>query len=132
MIPWIGRSGRVVLAGVWLAALVPVLQAQPFDEDVQYAFGAVVKASAERLTVLEYDYDKDQEVEISYAVSPETKLIRLTALAELTSEDVVDVYYKETGGQRAAVMIAKEEPLEEESEAENEDGPPVDEGTVSE
>ena len=106
----------LVFMGV-IAALVFSLasfsKAQEEADEMKYSFGTVVKVGEGEVTVLEYDYSKDEEGEVIYMVNPETQLDNVGSLQELVKDDNVEVYFKEMDGKKVASMLIKESMVEE-------------------
>ncbi len=91
------------------------------EETMQYAYGTVVSAAADQLTIKEYDYDADQEVEVVYKVE-NPKLLNVNSLQELAVGDSVEIFFEEKDGNKIAVQIVKETLEEEEADIEEEEG----------
>ena len=91
-------------------------------EDVNYSYGTVVSITGDQLVVLEYDYDKDAEVEITYEVPATVEFNNVQALADLKKDDNIEIYYKEVEEKKIAEIIAleiltPEDEIEEETDA---------------
>ena len=94
------------------------------DETLEYTYGSVVSVSPTVVVISEYNYESDQEVQMSYGVNAETKFNNISSLQELAKDDNVDIYYKVLGDQKVAKMITKDETVydnEENANAEEED-----------
>jgi hypothetical protein len=81
---------------------------QPLDSS-DYSYGEVVKATDKDLSVLEYDYEMDEERTVNYSVNPETALTNIGKAAQLAKGDTVEVYFKDVGGAKMAQMIIKDD-----------------------
>lgn len=110
-------------------AIVPVLAAFLFlpvlcsaqEEKIDYSWGVVVKVTPQEVTVLEYDYDLDEEVEIVYKVGRDTEFRSMAALNDLKEGDSVEIDYVLKGGNKVAKIISLEESfIEEEYPSEEE------------
>lgn len=95
------------LAAFWVVAAGPV-SGQNEDDDINYSYGALVSQSPDKIVVLEYDYDRDEEIQVVYELTPETKVENVDALDKLQKNDNIEVYYKDVGGKKVAVSIEKE------------------------
>lgn len=94
------------------------------DDEDRFSFGRVVAVRAGAITVREYDFERDEDVEVVYAVVAETELGNIDELAELQPDDDVVLDYQEIDGQRVATTLVREEAGEEgmdEDEDENAD-----------
>ena len=86
------------------------------DED--FAFGTVVSVGDNSLTILEYNFDTEQEVQMTYEANAETKYENVAALKELMANDEVEVNYKEQDGKKVATFISKDLPVEDDTYSE--------------
>ena len=86
-------------------------------EEDRYTFGTVDSVSDKDIAIQEYDYDNDQDIKVTYAVSADTKFYNVASVTELAKGDSVEIYYKEADGQKTATMISKEEVKEDTGEA---------------
>ena len=87
---------------------VPLMASEsPAGED-QFTFGAVVKVVGNRLTVKEYDFARDADVEREYYTHAETEYGNVAKLEELAPNDQVVLDYTEAGGQRRIAILVKE------------------------
>ena len=91
-----------------LIYFVPISYAGDAD-NADYAYGEVVAVSDGQLTLLEYDYELDEELKVDYLVTPQTAATNIAKVALLAKGDTVEVYYKESDGKRAAQMIIKDD-----------------------
>ncbi len=93
-------------------------------EDITYSYGVVVAVSPTEIRVREYDYEKDEEIEVSYVVNEKTQFNNVNSGTELAIDDNVEIYYTETPDQKIASIVSKEEivPLEEDFVMEGENG----------
>ena len=94
------------------APAAPAPAATPSDE-MKYSFGTVVKVGEGEIVVQEYDYSKDEEVEMTYAVTSETQYDNIGSLKEFAKDDNIEIYYKEAEGEKIATILIKENPMEE-------------------
>ena len=102
---------RQVILGACAISLLfvasPCAAEEQAMEDVNFSYGLVVKASADELVLAEYDLDRDQEVEISYAIDPSTSLENFTTLDELKTDDEIEIEFKTSDGLKKATKISK-------------------------
>jgi hypothetical protein len=97
----------VILGLSCLLNLTPA-RAQENDED-KFSFGKVVSVAADSVTVKEYDFAKDADVEMSYTLTPETELGNINAIADLKVGDDIVIDYVEKDGKRKVTTLVKEE-----------------------
>ena len=86
----------------------PVASAQEAEND-KFSFGKVISVAADSITVKEYDFAKDTDVEVAYSVTPETELGNVNAVADLKADDDVVIDYVEKDGKRVVTTLVKEE-----------------------
>lgn len=92
------------------------------EQDMDYVWGTVVKVSPEEITVSEYEYDLDEEIDVVYKIDPDVKLEGIDVLNELSEGDSIEIAYVIKGKNKIAKSITLEgtyydsEELEQESE----------------
>jgi hypothetical protein len=86
----------------------PSSEEQPLDNS-DYSYGEVVQATDKDLTVLEYDYEMDQEQTVQYNVDASTALTNIAKVTQLAKGDTVEVYFKDVKGTRVAQTIIKDD-----------------------
>ncbi|MBF0618937.1 MAG: hypothetical protein HQL19_02090 [Candidatus Omnitrophica bacterium] len=96
----------VVLA---LACSFKLAVAQDNAEEDKFSFGKIVSVAADQITVKEYDFTKDADVETSYAVTAETELGNINAVKDLVAGDDIVIDYVEKDGKRVVTTLVKEE-----------------------
>lgn len=104
------------------------------DED-KFSFGKIVSVAEDQITVKEYDFAKDADVETTYAISAETELGNINAVKDLVVGDDVVLDYSEKDGQRVVTTLVKEEKAAEAPMAEGDmgqDAAPATEAAVAE
>lgn len=87
---------------------MPASFAQEEGND-KFSFGKVVSVAADSITVKEYDFAKDADVEVTYSVTPETELGNVNAVADLKADDDIVIDYVEKDGKRVVTTLVKEE-----------------------
>jgi hypothetical protein len=100
-------AALVILGLSCILNLTPA-RAQENDED-KFSFGKVVSVTADGVTVKEYDFAKDADVEMSYTLTPETELGNINAIADLKTGDDIVIDYVEKDGKRKVTTLVKEE-----------------------
>jgi hypothetical protein len=71
--------------------------------------GTVAKIDVNQLTVLEFEYESDAELEVIYEVTETTEYDNVKSLAELIPGDSVEIVYVEQSGKKIVLAISKEE-----------------------
>jgi FKBP-type peptidyl-prolyl cis-trans isomerase (trigger factor) len=78
-------------------------------ENDKFSFGKVVAVTASDITVKEYDFAKDADVQVTYSVTPETELGNINAVSDLKVDDDIVIDYSEKDGKRVVTTLVKEE-----------------------
>jgi len=82
------------------------------EEEAKLSYGVVKSVDKEesKIVIGEYDYDKDDYVEVSYYVDSETNFIGVSSIDEISKDDTVDIEYVERDGRRVIknINVAKE------------------------
>ena len=89
-------------------AYLPTASAQEAEND-KFSFGKVVSIAADQITVKEYDFAKDADVEVAYSVTKETELGNINAVTDLKAGDDIVIDYVEKDGKRVVTTLVKEE-----------------------
>ena len=65
------------------------------EENLEYSFGTVVNVNKEssQLTVKEYAYDKDTDVDVQYALDPKVALENIDSIDALSAQDIIELSY---------------------------------------
>ena len=87
------------------------------NDEMSYSYGSVVSTAADKIVLSEYDYESDQDVEVSYQVAAETTVENVKAITDLVKGDNVEIFFKEVDGAKKAQVITKE--IEEDLGEEN-------------
>ena len=105
----------VVMAVMACVVFISFLNAQ--EEIPEYTYGAVVSVSSRSITILEYDYDKEEEVERVYGVTQDTIFEHDASLSNMAPGDMADIEYMLSGNSRVARSVMIEKALAEVSES---------------
>jgi tetratricopeptide (TPR) repeat protein len=92
-----------------LAESVDVTSTREFKDADKFSFGKVVKVSSNCLTVKEYDFASDSDVDCTYHLNERYEFGNMTKAEELQPGDSVVLDYIEVNGQRLVIALAKEE-----------------------
>ena len=86
-------------------------------DDEDFAFGTVVSAAENSITILEYDFDSETEKEATYTTNAETQFENAASLKDILANDEVEINYQEQDGNKVATFISKDLPIEEGDDA---------------
>ncbi len=84
-------------------------------DDEDFAFGTVVSVADSSLVILEYNFDSEEEVQMTYDVNADTKYENVAALKEIVANDEVEINFKEADGKKVATFISKDLPIEDDA-----------------
>ena len=82
-----------------------------------FAYGTVVNVAEDYLTVSEYDYENDEEVEKNYFVDSQAEIKGADSILGIAVDDNVDIAYRISNGKNIAQSITVEKPSEEDGPA---------------
>ena len=82
-------------------------------QDGKYSFGTVESVAPNQIVLKEYDYDKDEEVNVTYEVGADAKFENAGALKDIVKDDEVEIYWKDADGKKVATIISKSEDNDE-------------------
>lgn len=100
------------LSFILIPLLIGISAAQ--EEEIDYSWGTVAGISENQIVVTEYDYNKDEEVDITYSIDPNVKFENVDSLENIAVGDSVDIEYVVKDGKRVAKVIAVEKSSYEE------------------
>ncbi len=86
------------------------------EEESDFGFGTVSSVAKDKITVKEYNYETDTEMDVSYGVTSETELEGYESFGEIAAGDQVEVEYVTRANEKVALYVAKEELEAEEVE----------------
>lgn len=78
------------------------------EEETEYSYGTVSSIAGDQLVVSEYDFEKDADVNVNYAVDATTKFENVTALTEIAAGDSVEIDYLVKDGKNVAKLVSVE------------------------
>ncbi len=84
------------------------VKAQEADNDM-FSFGQVVAIAENQVTIKEYDFVQDSDVEVVYGVTSETEYGNVSSISDLAVSDNVVVDYMEKDGKKIITTLVKEE-----------------------
>ena len=84
------------------------------EEEIEYSWGRVSSVSSGQIIVTEYDYDKEEESDVTYTLSPNVELRNIDSIESIVVGDSLDIEYIVKDGKRVAKAIGTEEPSYEE------------------
>ena len=94
-------------------------------EDENYSYGIIQGIDQKSdgmavVTIAEYDYEGDQNVNTNYTVNADTQFENVKSAAELAKDDSVEIYFKTSGDDKVATRLIKEIIESDETAAEEE------------
>jgi len=98
-----------------LAVFVLLLSPRSFAQEQEtaevwdYTFGKIARISKDTITILEFDFDKEKEIETTYDIIDATEFINLNGLSELRIGDEIDIDFREEEDKRVAMAIFKDD-----------------------
>lgn len=90
--------------------------AEADEGELEYAYGIVEEISLKEIVLSEYNYDTGEELEVSYAITSDTKFVNVEKLEDISAGDNVEIDFIIKNGTNTAKIISVEEWLEEEPE----------------
>ena len=90
--------------------------AEEVGDDTQYSYATVVSVSDKEIVVSEYDYEKDESVNVTYSLDPAVKLRNIGSLKEIAGDDAVEIIYTVKDGKKMATAIAVDKNTGDEAE----------------
>jgi len=76
------------------------------QEETEYSYGTVSNVSTNKIVVVEYDLESDEEVDVTYVINPSTKIINVNSINDISAGDSVDISYEIVDGKNVAATNA--------------------------
>jgi hypothetical protein len=111
----------LMAAGFLTVSLVGMSYAQDKPEmevpsvETEYSTGMVVSVdeTLNQIVVREYDYNQDQEVEVTYTVNQETTFEDVASLKDIAAGDSIEIEFVSENGAKIAKMVTIEKMADE-------------------
>ena len=84
------------------------------EEKTAYSWGIVKSISSKQIVVTEYDYDRDEEIDMVYTVDPNMELFNVNSLEDIAIGSEVWIDYTIREGEKVAMGIEAKKPTYEE------------------
>lgn len=94
----------LVVGAVWMSAGWAVAE----DANIEYTGGLVISTTDKSVVISDYDYDKDEEVEMEYVLGPDSKIVNAAGLGEVAKGSWVEISYKAEGDKRVVTELLLE------------------------
>jgi len=94
---------------------------ETMDEMLEFTFGTLVRVSDDSITIMEYNFEEEKEMEQVYAVTEATEFVNVANLSALKIGEEIEIEFKVKDGQKVAMAIAKDDETTEELEEITED-----------
>jgi len=78
------------------------------EERVEYSWGTVKSISSDQIVVMEYDYDRDEDVESAYSINPNVEFRGVETLKDIAVGDDLDIEYVIQSGKKITKVIIAE------------------------
>lgn len=78
------------------------------EERVEYSWGTVKSISSNQIVILEYDYDRDEDVESAYSINPNVEFRGVETLKDIAVGDDIDIEYVIQSGKKITKVITAE------------------------
>ena len=106
----------LVTFSLLMPLIIPSLWAQAdWEYNAESTSGIVNKISKSQLTLKEYDYEVEKEVDVTYDIDPKVELVGMKTLTDLAPGDEVEIQYleEENKGQKPRKLIKSIEKIQE-------------------
>ena len=112
--------GLIVLVSAFLVCIVSSM-AMTEEEETQYSWGVVKIISPNQITITEYDYYSDEEIDFTYNIDKDAEIINVESIKDIKTGESVEIDYIMKNNKRFVKILAviKSEEEEEEIEKDN-------------
>ena len=104
----------VLVSGLLTCLLCGISLAQEQEEELKYSWGTVSSLSSKQIVITEYDYDADEEVDVTYILDPNVKLHNVNSLKDIVIGNDVWIDYVTRGSGKVAMGIELKKASDEE------------------
>ena len=102
--------GLMVLNVCLMGLSMPsIAQEETVDEIWEFTFGKIVRISKEQVTIMEYNFEQEQEMEGAYEIGESTEFLNVEGLSALRVDDDVEIEFRPVDGKNIIMAIAKDE-----------------------
>jgi hypothetical protein len=110
---WLTVLGLCLAAGLAWGAdgkkTPPPQKPAALADDVFFAYGTVAKVEAGKLTMSEYDYENDEELNVAYEMDPAVVFKNVDSLKNICPGTTVEVNFIVKNNKRVATQVAVED-----------------------
>lgn len=89
----------------FMMATVPSYSQEEAEE--VYAFGVVDGVSGTEIIVKEFDYEQENEVNVTYALTDETDFENIEVATDLVKGEEVELFFVDNNGKKEVVWLLK-------------------------
>ena len=104
----------VLALGLLIYPGISLAQEEEVEEKLDYSWGIVSSISSNQVVVIEYDYDTQEDINVTYTLDPKVELKNVESLKDIKEGDNVVIDYAIKDGKKLAKIITIEEPSYEE------------------
>lgn len=90
-------------------ASLSIAQEEAAEEVWEFTFGKIVRISKEQITIMEYNFEQEKEMEGVYEIGEQTEFLNVDGLSGLRVDDEVEIEFKPANGKNLIMAIAKDE-----------------------
>lgn len=97
----------LAILGITFFLNITATMAQQADEN-EYAYGTLVNITDSEIILKEYNYEKEEFVEMTYKIAPDVKVRNTDSLKAITPGNQVEILYSEKDGIKNALVVVLE------------------------
>jgi len=91
------------------ATMLSFAQEYESEEIWEFTFGKVTRISKDQITIMEYNFEQEKEMEGVYEVGEATEFLNVDGLSGFRVNDEVEIEFKPVNGKNVIMAIAKDE-----------------------
>ena len=103
----------ITILGLLTSFLCGISAAQE-EEETAYSWGTVKSITSKQIVVTEYDYDNDNEMDVTYTLDPNVKLYNVNSLKDIAIGSEIWIDYVVIDDENLALGIEVRQSSEEE------------------
>ena len=78
------------------------------DIENEYAYGTITNITDKEILLKEYNYEKEEFVEITYQILPETKVRNTDSIKSIVNGNQIEILYQDVDGKKNALVVVLE------------------------
>jgi hypothetical protein len=98
---------KKILLIIFLFSSLFIYSQDSAEDETNYSSGNIVKITKDTITLKEYNFDSDTNIEVVYKISKDVELLGIESLNELLINDLIEIDYIIKNNSKIIILINK-------------------------